>query len=60
MGFHKPLLRPAISGGGTWPGGGLVDRPRCSEEKKTTKVKVYVKVVHRLYLGFLRAPTCEQ
>ncbi len=22
MGFHKPLLRPAVSGEGTWPGGG--------------------------------------
>ena len=22
MGFHKPLIRPAISGGVTWPGGG--------------------------------------
>ena len=24
MGFHKPLIRPAISGGGTWPGGGTL------------------------------------
>ena len=22
MGFHKLIIRPAISGGGTWPGGG--------------------------------------
>ena len=29
MGFHKPLIRPIFSGGGTWPGGGRLTSHDC-------------------------------
>ena len=31
---NKPFIRPAISGGGTWPGGGLVDDRHDLREKQ--------------------------
>ena len=39
---NKPLIRPAISGGGTWPWGGLVDDPFS---------KVQVLVYHEVHAG---------
>ena len=27
---NKPLIRPAISGGGTWPGGGRLTSHECA------------------------------